>query len=151
MLSSWVLTWDIYEIGKFFVEDAMHPDRHTPSPSLCPAPPSEIWRKAALVREISAHLFQVSVEELASPTRRRASAALARQVAMYVCHVTLGLSYSDVGELFGRDRTTASHACKVIEERRDEREFDELVRRIEDAIQVLGVTPPVRIPAFGCR
>jgi chromosomal replication initiation ATPase DnaA len=95
-------------------------------------------------------LFQVPVEDLQSRTRRNASAALARQVAMYVCHVSLGLSFSDVGALFGRDRTTASHACKVIEERRDDRGFDEFMKRVEEAVNALGATPPPRVPAFGC-
>ncbi len=110
-------------------------------PAEKPTVPAEInaSRQATLVRQLAAHLFQVSEEELLSPTRCKATAALARQVAMYVCHVSLGFNFSDVGQLFGRDRTTASHACQVIEDRRDNREFDELVGRIETAISALGL------------
>ncbi len=104
-----------------------------------PAPETNAPGQAAVIRQLTAHLFQIPVEELQSPTRRRPTAALARQVAMYVCHVSLGFSFSDVGELFDRDRTTASHACRVIEDRRDDRDFDELIGRIEIAIAALGM------------
>jgi len=129
----------------------MDQNRLTPLPPSCSPPPADVWRRAALVCQITAHLFQIPVEDLRSRTRRHASAALARQVAMYVCHVSLGLTFSDVGGLFGRDRTTASHACKVVEERRDERDFDEFLKRIEDAVATLGAAPGPRVPAFGCK
>ncbi len=119
--------------------------------SACPVPPTDDYRRAELVGHITAHMFGVQYEQMLVPTRRKQTAALARQVAMYVCHVTLGLNFKDIGEVFGRDRSTASHACKVIEDRRDERDFDEFIRRIEDAALVLGIAPPLRIPAFGCR
>jgi chromosomal replication initiation ATPase DnaA len=47
-----------------------------------------------------------------------------RQIAMYVAHTVLGLSMSEVGRGFGRDRTTVLHACHLIEDLRDDPEFD---------------------------
>ena len=32
--------------------------------------------------------------------------AVARQLAMYLMHVALGWQYAEVGQFFGRDRTT---------------------------------------------
>ena len=96
-------------------------------------------RQAGLVNLLTAHLFQVSVEALKSPTRKRPASAVARQAAMYVCHVALGLSFSEVGEIFERDRTTAAYACRVIEDRRDNQAFDELIGRIEAAVWALGL------------
>ena len=58
------------------------------------------------------------------PTRSRAPIAFARQVSMYVSHVALGLSLTEVGRKFGRDRTTAAHACRLVEDLRDDRDFD---------------------------
>ena len=44
--------------------------------------------------------------------------ALARQVAMYVAHVTCGLSLTDVGLIFARDRTTvAPQALALLNDR----------------------------------
>jgi hypothetical protein len=64
--------------------------------------------------------FAVSVEELHSSSRGAAPVALARQYAMYLAHVGFSLSYTEIGRRYGRDRTTAAHACRVIEERRDD-------------------------------
>ncbi|HEX5509081.1 MAG TPA: helix-turn-helix domain-containing protein, partial [Pseudolabrys sp.] len=64
--------------------------------------------------------------------------AFARQIAMYLTHIVLGQNYSDVGRLFGRDRTTAKHACYLIEERRDDPATDALLQSLEDACAELA-------------
>jgi chromosomal replication initiation ATPase DnaA len=50
-----------------------------------------------------------------------------RQIAMYVTHVILGVSMADVGRGFGRDRTTVVYACHLIEDMRDDEDFDRVV------------------------
>ncbi|MEE2567352.1 helix-turn-helix domain-containing protein [Hyphobacterium marinum] len=87
--------------------------------------------RARLVREAVAYAFNVSPDEMIAPTRRSSSVALARQVAMYLTHVAFELSLSQVAVFFGRDRTTASHACHVVEDRRDDPEFDACLDRLE--------------------
>lgn len=64
--------------------------------------------------------FGVAAEILAAPTRGAPRVALARQVAMYLLHVDYALSCETIGRMFGRDRTTVSHACRVIEDSRDD-------------------------------
>lgn len=54
-----------------------------------------------------------------------------RQIAMYVSHVVLCYSLTDLGLAFGRDRTTVSHACHVVEDRRDDPAFDRFIASIE--------------------
>ena len=46
---------------------------------------------------------------------------------MYVTHVTLRINMSDVGRGFGRDRTTVVHACHLVEDLRDDEDFDRMV------------------------
>lgn len=70
-----------------------------------------------------------------------------RQIAMYVCHVVLRLSQSDIGAAFGRDRTTVGHACNVVEDRRDDAAFDAFVSAIERV--VLSVFGPAGIGSHG--
>jgi chromosomal replication initiation ATPase DnaA len=67
-----------------------------------------------------------ALDVTALETRRRGSqhVAFARQVAMYLAHVGFGLSYDAIGRIFERDRTTVSHACRVVEDRRDDIWFD---------------------------
>ena len=76
------------------------------------------------IEHIVAQVFQVTQSDLQRHSRGRASVAFARQVAMYLGHVTFGISMHDVGEIFGRDRTTVAHACAVIEDARDDPGFD---------------------------
>lgn len=77
--------------------------------------------------DIAAALFNVSGRELRRPGRTTLEVSRVRQLAMYVAHVTLGLSMAEVGKGFGRDRTTVLHACHLIEDMRDEEEFDRIV------------------------
>jgi chromosomal replication initiation ATPase DnaA len=69
--------------------------------------------------------------DLDGATRGCAQVALARQAAMYLARVCLGLTLSQAASLFGRDRTTAAHACRVIEDRRDDPVFDAKLAAIE--------------------
>lgn len=91
--------------------------------------------QVALMQETVARAWNIPITELRSPTRRKASVAQARQVAMYLTHVIYGFSLSAVGRHFGRDRTTAAHACRIIEDRRDDKKFDMLLERLEYALR----------------
>ncbi len=77
--------------------------------------------------DITAALFSVSSKELRKTGRTNLGVARVRQIAMYVAHVTLQMSMSDIGRGFGRDRTTVIHACHLIEDLRDDEEFDRVV------------------------
>lgn len=81
-----------------------------------------------------AQVFQVASTDIDLPRRGRARVALARQTAMYLVHVTCGLSLSDVGELFARDRTTVRHACSLIEDMRDDHTFDLALQCLEGVV-----------------
>ncbi|MBI1385726.1 MAG: chromosomal replication initiator DnaA [Rhizobiales bacterium] len=89
-----------------------------------------------------ASVHGVGLAELALRTRGRAPIAFARQVAMYLAHVTCGLTLTEVGRLFDRDRTTVAHACRLIELRRDEAPFDQ-------ALDVLEAIAMVRLRGAG--
>lgn len=88
------------------------------------------------VIDIAAALFNVSGRELRSPGRSPQPVSRVRQIAMYVTHVTLRLTMSDVGQGFGRDRTTVLYACHQIEDLREEEEFDDIVARVERVVMV---------------
>jgi hypothetical protein len=61
---------------------------------------------------------------LFAPTRGSARAAFARQVAMYLAHTGFALSFEAIARAFGRDRTTVSHACHVVEDDREDVRLD---------------------------
>ena len=95
----------------------------------------------------TAAAFAVPVGELISTSRRTPYIAFARQSAMYLAHVTFGLNYSEVARAFGRDRTTAAHACQLVEERRDDPAIDAVLGSLEDACGMLRrkLTAPVQL------
>jgi Bacterial dnaA protein helix-turn-helix len=64
--------------------------------------------------------FGLDAMALVSPTRGAPQVAFARQMPMYLAHVGFALSFEAIGRTFGRDRTTVSHACHVVEDRRDD-------------------------------
>lgn len=96
------------------------------------------WRsgdpQAAAVAALVARQRRVPLPLLLHRQRREAEIAAARMLAMYLVHVVLGRSYSEVGATFGRDRTTVSHACARIEDQRDDPRFDAEVAALEAAI-----------------
>jgi hypothetical protein len=67
-----------------------------------------------------ASVFGVESGALWHGTRGVKDIAFARQVAMYLAHVACGMTLTDVGVMFGRDRTTVSYGCLKVEFRRDD-------------------------------
>ena len=96
-------------------------------PRQVPADTARTAHARAIVESVIAAAFAVPAQELRMATRGTASSAFARQSAMYLAHVVLGLSYSDVGRVFGRDRTTAAYACRLVEERREDPWIDAML------------------------
>jgi chromosomal replication initiation ATPase DnaA len=89
--------------------------------------------------------FDVAREDIERASRGPAHVALARQVAMYLHHVLLGQSLTQVAARFGRDRTTVAHACRLVEDRRDDAAFDRLLAILEEGIGAsLGHLPARR-------
>jgi chromosomal replication initiation ATPase DnaA len=81
----------------------------------------------------------VTRAEILSHQRCTRRVVAARQLAMYLVHTLLGRNYLEVGQLFGRDRTTVSYACARIEDRREDRSaFEREVAAIETAVASAG-------------
>lgn len=96
---------------------------------------SEHAEIANLVSTVVAHSMRVPAADLFSHTRCQAQTALARQVAIYLLHTGIGLSLNQVAPLFKRDRTTAAHACRKIEELRDNSEIDTMLGHLERGLE----------------
>ena len=91
--------------------------------------------------DITAALFNVPSKEIRKPGRTTLGVSRVRQVAMYVAHVILRLNMTDIGRAFGRDRTTVMYACHLIEDLRDDEDFD----------RIITMTERVALAAFGNR
>lgn len=86
-------------------------------------------------------VFLVASADLWSQTRGRPRAAFARQVAMYLAHVGCGLSLTEVGQVFARDRTTVAHACAIVEDLRDDPLLDRSLELLEGVVRSLSPVP----------
>ena len=116
----------------------------TPATTAVPVPlvldasnPERRMAACEAVVDICAVVFSVSGRELRAPSRSEQSIARVRQIAMYLCHVTLSITLTEVGRGFGRDRTTVAHAVQTVEQLRDEPDFDCLIGRLEEITRAL--------------
>ncbi len=128
------------------LQSTVHPPRSMRFPDSQPAARASGGCRSILVpreaiEQAVIQVFGVGPDDLRRITRGRARVALARQVAMYLAHVACGLSLTDTGRLFGRDRTTVAHACGVIEDRRDNPHFDRALDLLEWAVPSLAARP----------
>jgi chromosomal replication initiation ATPase DnaA len=87
----------------------------------------QVW----LVQATSSHALGVALGDLCAATRRTPRAALARQVAMYLCHVVFRIGISQIARAFERDPSTVAHALARIEDMRDDGEFDRTIGLLE--------------------
>ena len=92
---------------------------------------------AKLVESIVAAAFGVIPDAMRTASRGRARVAFARQVAMYLAHTRLGLSYAEAGEYYRRDRTTAAHACRRVEDLREDLQVDTLLDCLERTVDLI--------------
>lgn len=95
--------------------------------------------RARLAASVSSFALDVGVEEILDGGRGCADASFARQIAMYLCYTIFELSLARIAAAFARDRSTVAHACRAIEERRDEPKFDHWVGALE---AMLREAPP---------
>ena len=86
-----------------------------------------------LVQKVASESFGVKISDLKSKRRTKA-VVLPRQVAMYLCRTLANSSLPEIGHFFGgKDHSTVIHACKVIEEKKEN--DSELRSRIEMLIR----------------
>ena len=91
-------------------------------------------RSASLIIDMVSAARGISRRQILG-RRRSLRIVTSRQLAMYLVHTMLGRTYHETAGVFGRDRTTVSHACARIEDMREDRGlFDRDVQRLEDAI-----------------
>jgi chromosomal replication initiation ATPase DnaA len=91
------------------------------------------------VIDLCSALFNVSGHDLRQANRCSQGIARVRQIAMYLCNTTLGVSLTEIGKAICRDRTTVSHAVQLIEDLRDDAEFDAIMEQVERVTRIAFV------------
>lgn len=103
-------------------------------------PPFEPSRPAG-VMILVAHVFDVPIAELAQSPVRSPKATAARQVAIYLAHTVLAMSFRALGGTFGRSKSTAAYAVRRVEEMRDDPKFDHTLRWLETILRAAMEMP----------
>lgn len=92
---------------------------------------------AQLVAGIVGFAVGVKPDQILSPGRGTVDVSGARQVSMYLSHVALGMSLARVANAFARDRSTVAHACRLVEDRRDDQGYDAWIECLEDGLRAM--------------
>lgn len=87
--------------------------------------------RCRIIRLMTGEMFQLICERSHIGRDSRRYLTHTRHIAMYVCHVTLGMQMAVVAAGFGFDRTTVSYACHTVEKRRDDPAYEEFVHAVE--------------------
>lgn len=88
-----------------------------------------------LARLVASYALSVTEADLANPKTRSEAVLLARQVAMYLAHVGLGMSQGRVALAGGCDRSTVATACQKVEDRREDAAFDQWIGSLEETVR----------------
>lgn len=93
--------------------------------------------------ELASALVSYALDLPADDGRARSrEAVLGRQAAMYLCHVACGMSLTQAAYAFQRDRSTISHACHTVENRRDDPLFDAWIEALTLSMRATPGTTP---------
>jgi chromosomal replication initiation ATPase DnaA len=90
--------------------------------------------RAGLAQALAAYAYGVGIAEVRAQTRGRSKVALARQVAMHLCHAVFLLDARELATTFGRDDSTVHHALRQIAGMRADPEFDRTIRYLESML-----------------
>lgn len=100
--------------------------------------PASPFQQVLLAQMAVAEVMGVPLMNLCRPTRGDKQAALARQVAMYLCHLVFALKVGDIALAFGRDRATVRYALRSIDVARNDVALDRSLGWLEASLRRAG-------------
>lgn len=92
----------------------------------------ELYQDRIAMRD---HTFQFSAE------LSYGEAAFIKHLSIYLCHVVLGHSMRKIASGFKLDRTSVSYACRKIEDKRDDVDWERFISRSERLVEIFSLKP----------
>ena len=89
----------------------------------------------AFVTHLVAMATDVSPGDIVAVKRHSHAAVRARQIAIYLTHVSFHWPLARVAFAFGRDRTTCGYACHKVEDLREDIAFDAHLAALEGCLR----------------
>ena len=96
----------------------------------------------AFVTHLVAVATDVPPRDIVAVKGSTARGVRARQIAIYLAHVSFHWPLARVAFAFGRDRTTCAHACHRIEDLRDDPVFDARLLAVEACLSQMPPCVP---------
>ena len=101
--------------------------------------PEQVFQRVLRAQLVVAEVMGVPLLDLCRNTRGDSHAALARQMAMYLCHAVFAVSINAIAGAFGRDRSTVRHAIRRIDfDREADCECDRIFAWLETSLRRMG-------------
>lgn len=82
-----------------------------------------------------AQIYGLETADIRIAKRGTPRVAMARQVAIYLCHIVFRMGVTALGNAFARDRATALHAIRHVEELRDDPDVDRVLLQLETMLR----------------
>lgn len=101
--------------------------------------------RAYLAAALTAYALGLKTESILCAQRRSPAEARARHIAIYLLRTSLGMSLSRVARAFNRDRTTVAYACNLIEDCRDDSDFDIWIEQLAVGLSSVVVLDGARL------
>lgn len=92
--------------------------------------------RVRLAAGLTGFALMIPAEQILAADKRDHRIARARQIAMYLAHVGLGMSLARIATALDRDRSTVAYGCHKIEDFRDDPQIDEWLDSLE--VQLRG-------------
>jgi chromosomal replication initiation ATPase DnaA len=90
---------------------------------------------AGFVTQLVSLATGIPAAEINTARRTTNAAVRARHLAIYLTHITFHWPLHRVAYAFGRDRTTCGHACRKIEDLRENVDFDRRLAELEACLR----------------
>ncbi len=116
------------------METVQRPQQHIAITRAGDTPDIRLLSIPALTEHAARVIVAKSTKDIRKAKRQSTQDVFTRQLAMYLAHVSFGLTLTQTGALFARDRTTVAYACGVVEDRRDDPELDQVLDVIGAAL-----------------
>lgn len=99
--------------------------------------------RAYLAAALVGYALGLRTKEILSGDRGSPVHCRARHIAMYLLYAGLGLSLARVSSAFGRDRSTIARACRIVEDYREDIDFDTWIEQLCVGLRSVSLTAPV--------
>ncbi|MFN4024038.1 MAG: helix-turn-helix domain-containing protein [Hyphomonas sp.] len=95
--------------------------------------------KAYLAGALVAYALGLKAETILSAERGTPVNARARHIAMYLAYAACGMSLARVARAFGRDRSTVAHGCRLVEDYREDPDFDLWIEQLSQGLRSVAM------------